>query len=116
MPRRHQRDLDAAARDRLAIARGLAAAGKILAAACRHDRQGLWGRQHGAVAGTSMVGMAMSDHGMVHRLGWIDVKVSWRAIEPLGCVAQKQSEPGHRAGTCQPAPWLRQGGFSKPLI
>ena len=78
----HQRDLDAVALDRLAVAHGFCRAGEILAIARGHDREGLRRRHHRAVAGARVVGMAVGDHRARHRPHRIDVEIARRAIEP----------------------------------
>ena len=60
---------------------GLSRFRKALAVAQRHDRQRLARRQHGAVAGAGMVGMAMGDQRPRHRAHRIDMDVGGRAIQ-----------------------------------
>ena len=60
--------------DLFAIADRLGGAGKARAVAQPHDVQRLLRRQHRAMAGARMVGMAMRDHGLVHRPGRVDVE------------------------------------------
>ena len=67
----------------LAQSRRLSRLGEILAVAERHDQQRLAGRQHGAVAGPGVVGMAVRDQRPVDRAHRIDVKIAKRAIETL---------------------------------
>ena len=67
---------DAVERQRLAVADRLRAAGEILAVAQPHDVERLLRRQHGAVAGARVVGMAMGDQRLLHRPGRVDVEAA----------------------------------------
>ncbi len=81
MPRRVERDGDVAERQPLAIGDRLGRSGEAFAIARRHDRQRFPGRQHAAVAGAGMVGMAVGDECALHRPGRVDVEVAGRAPE-----------------------------------
>ena len=59
---------------RLAVADRLRGAGEIVAVAQPHQVERLLRRQHRAVAGARVVGVAVRDHGLVHRPGRIDVE------------------------------------------
>ena len=74
-----------AKRDGLAIAGSLRRSGKILAVAQPHEVERLLRRQHRAVAGTRVVGMAVGDHGLVHRTGRIDKKTAAFAAHAGRC-------------------------------
>ena len=69
-------DLCAAERNALAIAHRLRRAGEIDAIAKPHDVERFLRRQHRAVPGARVVGMAVGDDGLVHRLGRVDMKAA----------------------------------------
>ena len=87
---------DAVQGDGLAVADRLRRAGEILAIAQPHDVEGFLRRQHGAVAGPGMVGMAMRDQRLVDRTGRVDVKAAGLAADAGRC-RQKQVFGTHRA-------------------
>ena len=76
-----KRHRDAAERQRLAIADRLRRAGEILAVAQPHDVERLLRRQHRAVAGARMIGMAVRDQRLVDRPGRIDVEAAGLAAD-----------------------------------
>ena len=84
MPRRVETHLSVTYRDRVACADRLGGAAKRLAVAHRHDAQRLWRREHAAVAGAGVVGMAMSDEGAGDRAHGIDKEIARRKIKSLG--------------------------------
>ena len=65
------------------ILRRLRRAGEILAVAQRHDVERLARRQHLAMAGARMVGMAVRDQRALDRPHRIDEEVAGRAAKPL---------------------------------
>ncbi|HEY7600083.1 MAG TPA: tetratricopeptide repeat protein, partial [Candidatus Limnocylindrales bacterium] len=65
-----------AERQALARRHGLRRAGEIVAIAQPHHVEGFLRRQHRAMAGAGVVGMAVGDHGLVHRPGRVDVKAA----------------------------------------
>ena len=67
----------------LAEVRRLRRAGEILAVAQRHDVERLAGRQHRAVAGARMVGMAVRDQRAGDRPDRVDEEIAGRAVEAL---------------------------------
>jgi hypothetical protein len=77
-------DGDAAHIDALAEGGGLRRAAEILAVADLHDVERLTRRQHGAMAGTGVVGMAMGDERPRHGADGIDVEIAGGAIEAGG--------------------------------
>ena len=89
MAGRMKRHRDAAERERLAVAHGLRRAGEIVAVAQPHHVEGLLGRQHRAVAGPGVVGMAVGDQRLVDRPHRIDMEAAGRAAKPAG-VGHKQ--------------------------
>ena len=72
---------DVAEPDLLAIADRLRRAGEILAIAQPHHVQRFLRRQHRAVAGAGMVGMAVGDHGALDRADRIDVEAAGLAAQ-----------------------------------
>ena len=77
-------------RQRLAVADRLRAAGEILAVAQPHEVERFLRREHGAVAGPRVVGMAVGDERLLHRPGRVDVKAAelaaharWRREEDV---------------------------------
>ena len=72
---------DAVERDGLAVADRLRGAGEILAIAQPHDVERFLRRQHRAMAGARMVGMAMRDQGLVDRPGRVDMKAAGLAAD-----------------------------------
>ena len=68
----------------LAIGDGLRAAGKIVAVAQPHHVERFLRRQHRAVAGSGVVGMAVGDHGALHRAHRIDVEAAGLAAQAGG--------------------------------
>ncbi|MGY4600686.1 hypothetical protein ACVWXL_008432 [Bradyrhizobium sp. GM22.5] len=67
---------DVAEPDLLAIVDCLGGAGKILAIAQPHHVQRFLRRQHRAVAGAGMVGMAVGDHGPLDRPDGVDMEAA----------------------------------------
>ena len=76
VPGRVEAHLRAAERERLAVADDLRRAGETLAVAQAHDVERLLRRQHGAVPGARVVGMAVGDQGLLDRAGRIDVEAA----------------------------------------
>src|SRR5690242_20173200 len=75
---------DFAEPDLLAITNRLRAACKVLAIAQPHDVERLLRRQHRAMAGARMVGVAVRNHGALDRAHRIDVEVARFAAEAGG--------------------------------
>ncbi len=114
-----QRDVDAAEAKGLAIGqRPAVIAGEILAVAQAHDGQRLARRQHRAMAGAGVIGMAVGDHGAGHRPHRIDEEIARRAIKSLRAMRQHirggqsrrqkphqppQGDIGAGRGDCSPA-------------
>jgi len=73
---------DVAEPDLLAIADRLRGPGKILAIAQPHDVECFLRRQHRAVAGTGVVGMAMGNDGPLDRPHRVDMKAARLAAQP----------------------------------
>ena len=66
--------------DRLAITDGLCVAGERVAIAQPHQLQGFLCRQHRAMTGAGMIGMAVADDGPGDRAHGIDMKAArWAA-------------------------------------
>ena len=86
---RNQGDGHIVARHSPAVGGRLGRNRKVSAIAFRHDRQGLRRRQHRAVPGPGVIGMAMGDDRTVYRAHRINIEVARRAIEPLGSGAKK---------------------------
>src|SRR5262249_36583082 len=74
-------DGDIAEPDLLAIADRLRRAGEVLAIAQSHDVERFLRRQHRAMAGTGVVGMAMRDHGPLDRADGINMEAARLAAE-----------------------------------
>ena len=79
---RMEAHLRAAERDGLAIADRLRRPGEALAVAQAHDVERLLRRQHGAMAGPRVVGMAVRNQGLLDRAGRIDVEAAGLAADP----------------------------------
>src|ERR1700752_2869179 len=77
-------DQDIAEPDLLTIAHSPRRTGKVLAIAQPHNVERLLRRQHRAMAGARMVGMAMGDHGPLDRAYRIDVEIAGFAVETGG--------------------------------
>src|ERR1041385_3976634 len=75
---------DFAEPDLLAITNRLRAACKVLAIAQPHDVERPLRRQHRAMTGAGVVGMAMGDHGTLYGAHRIDVEVARFAAEAGG--------------------------------
>ena len=88
MPGRMQGHVDAAEPQGLAIGQSLRRAGEVLAHAKPHDIQRLLCRQHRAMAGARVIGMAVGDDGARDRTRRIDMEIAGRATKPLGAVRQ----------------------------
>ena len=73
--------MHAAEVERFAVADRLRRAGEILAVAQAHDVERLLRRQHGAMAGAGVVGMAVRDQRLLDRPGRIDVKAAGLAAD-----------------------------------
>ena len=67
-------DGDVVEPDLLAVAKRLGAAGEIVAVTQPHHVERLLGRQHRAVTGPGVIGMAVGDHGALHGPYRIDMK------------------------------------------
>ena len=70
--------------DGLAIAYGLRRSGEIFAIAQSHEIERFPGGEHGAMAGAGVVGVAVGNHGFVHRLRWIDMEPAEPAAQAGG--------------------------------
>jgi hypothetical protein len=79
-----ERDLCAAEAHALAVADRLGRTGKIFAVAQPHEIERLLRRQHRAMAGAGMVGMAMRDQRPLDRTGRVDVEVAELAAHARG--------------------------------
>ena len=78
-------DGDAADAKRFAEPGCLGRTGEILSAAQCHYIERLPARQHRAMAGAGMVGMAVGDQRPRHRTHGIDEEIAGRAVEALRC-------------------------------
>ncbi len=76
MPRRVEAYARAIEVQRFAIAYGLCVSGECIAIAQTHNVERFLRGQHGAMAGTGVVGMAVCDQGLCDRLGRIDMKAA----------------------------------------
>ena len=74
---------------RLAERRLLRRAGEVLAVAGRHDAERLARRQHRAVAGAGMVGMAVGDQRPLDRPRRVDVEAAGLRLEAGGGGAEE---------------------------
>ena len=74
---------DVAEPDLLAIADRLRRSGKVLAIAQPHHVQRFLRRQHRAMAGAGMVGMAVGDHGPLDRADRVDVEGAGLAAQAV---------------------------------
>ena len=77
-------DRDVAELDLLAIGDRLRAAGEIVAIAQPHHVERLLRRQHRAMAGPGVVGMAVGDHGALDRAHRIDMEAAGLAAQAGG--------------------------------
>ena len=77
-------DRDVAEPELFAIGDGLGAAGEIVAIAQPHHVERLLRRQHRAMAGAGVVGMAVGDHGPLDRPHRIDVEAAGLAAQAGG--------------------------------
>ena len=68
---------------------GLSGAGMVSAIADRHDVEGFRRRQHVAVAGAGMVGVAVGDQRPVDIAHRINEKTAWRTVKPLAARDQQ---------------------------
>ena len=82
-------------RDTLAVSDRLRAARKVFAIAERHDGERFRRRQHMAVAGAGMIGMAMRNDGLVHGPRRVDMKAGALAAHAGRCGRQEIFGP-HR--------------------
>ena len=78
---------------------------RLGAIAQSHDRQRLRRRPHLAMAATRVIGMAMGDHGMLLRCGWIDPDVGRAHINAL----RMRFNPVFRFCHCVLAYWVGKG-------
>ena len=84
-----QAHLDAVAVHPLAVVESFGAAGELDAVAHCHDVQCRGRGQHHPVARAGVVGVAVSDHGAIHRPDRVDVEIAWRAVEPFRARVQQ---------------------------
>ena len=77
-------DGDVAEPDFLAVANRLGAAREIVAIAQPHHVERLLGRQHRAMAGSGVVGMAVGDHGALDRPDRVDMEAAGLAAQAGG--------------------------------
>ena len=110
MAGRMEGDVDAIEPHRLAIADRLRRAGKILAVAQPHQVERFLRRQHGAMAGPRMVGMAMRDQRLVDTPGRIDIEAA-----PLAAHASRRRHQNvFRSHPCQIGRDVRAFAFAWP--
>ena len=100
MAGRMEGDRDAVERDRLAKRGRLRRAGKTLAVAQRHDVERLPRRQHRAMAGAGMVGMAMRDQRPVDRPHRVDEEIAGRAVEAFRPGMEQVAGAHRRQDSC----------------
>jgi hypothetical protein len=81
VPGRVELDRDVAEPQLLAIGDRLRATGEIVTIAQPHHVERFLGSQHRAMAGPCMIGMAMGDHGTLHRPHRIDMETARLAAQ-----------------------------------
>ena len=115
VPGRMERDAHAVQRHRLAQPDSLRRAGEILAVAQPHHVERFLRRQHRAVAGAGVIGMAVRDHGALDRPGRIDEKAAARA-EQAGRRRRQQVLGTHGAEICHIGAGNRSSMAEQPLF
>src|SRR4029079_7603910 len=120
MTGRMERHLGAAERERLTGLCSLRGTGEIVAVAQPHQVESLLRRQHRAVAGPRVVGMAVGHHGLVNRTRRIDMETAGLAAHTGRGRRQKLFRPHctgtHGAEICHIGAGKRSAMAAQPLF